>query len=103
MRRVEYKRKRKEKREKRVYDCLYENLHVLYFIIFKKINLYLFIYHYYLRVLLPFLNFVKAFVPEWSKGVDSSSTVQEYSWVQIPQRAFFLFLFFSYILILYLF
>ena len=28
-------------------------------------------------------------LPEWSKGVDSSSTVQEYSWVQIPQRAFF--------------
>ena len=26
---------------------------------------------------------------EWSKEVDSSSTVQEYSWVQIPQRAAF--------------
>lgn len=44
MRRVEYKRREeKEKREKRVYDCLYENLHVLYFIIFLKINLYLYI------------------------------------------------------------
>ena len=32
---------------------------------------------------------VIARLPEWSKGVDSSSTVQEYSWVQIPQRAFF--------------
>ena len=31
----------------------------------------------------------EARLPEWSKGVDSSSTVQEYSWVQIPQRAFF--------------
>ena len=30
----------------------------------------------------------EARLPEWSKGVDSSSTVQEYSWVQIPQRAF---------------
>lgn len=92
MRRVEYKRrereKRKEKREKRVYDCLYENLHVLYFIIFKKINLYLFIYHYYLRVLLPFLNFVKAFVPEWSKGADLSSAIVTDAWVRTPPDAF---------------
>lgn len=28
-------------------------------------------------------------LPEWSKGVDLRSTVHEYSWVQIPHRAFF--------------
>ena len=30
---------------------------------------------------------MKAFLPEWSKGVDLRSTIRQYAWVRTPQNA----------------